>query len=175
MDRSLLERMTGATVLVILLVVLAPALLDGRQSPGGAEYAAETDIIDAPDSDAPMRVATIQLRERSTVEAEVPPAKPKPRAKPAAPVQRSAPSVPAAQAEQWMVQLGSFSGQKNAAAYADKVKAAGFPAVVTSFRSGGKTMYRVQVGPRESRASADQLVRDLKKAGYKALVMPAAS
>ena len=31
MDRALIERMVGAVVLVLLLVVVAPALLDGRR------------------------------------------------------------------------------------------------------------------------------------------------
>ncbi len=74
--------------------------------------------------------------------------------------------------DQWMVQLGSFSAKDNAEKYAAKVKASGFPAMVSSFRSGGKTMYRVQVGPRDDRPSADRLVAQLKKSGHKGLVMP---
>jgi cell division septation protein DedD len=34
MDRALIERMVGAVVLVVLIVVVAPALLDGRDSSG---------------------------------------------------------------------------------------------------------------------------------------------
>ena len=71
-----------------------------------------------------------------------------------------------------MMQLGSFSGETNAETYAGKVKSAGFPALVRSFRSGGKTMYRVQVGPRGDRAGTEKLVSALKKAGYKGVVMP---
>jgi DedD protein len=182
MDRSLLERMTGATVLVILLVVLAPALLDGRQSPGSEATSANNDVMPAPQQNAPLRVATIRLTDSAAEPAAAaakasPAAKPAPVSKPASPAAPvkapSSPAVKAPEAGQWMVQLGSFSAQNNANDYAREVKAAGFPATVSSFRSGGKTMYRVQVGPRETRDAADKLVIDLKKAGYeKGLVMP---
>ncbi len=35
MDRALVERMIGAAVLVLLLVVVAPAVLDGRKTVPG--------------------------------------------------------------------------------------------------------------------------------------------
>jgi DedD protein len=179
MDRSLLERMIGATVLVILLVVLAPALLDGRKPPGAVSDASRDAIMDAPAQIAPVRVETITLGGSSssapkvtatspvkstTVTKPAPQAVVKPKTKSSAPVAKSG--------DQWMVQLGSFSAKDNAEKYAAKVKASGFPAMVSSFRSGGKTMYRVQVGPRDDRASADRLVAQLKKSGHKGLVMP---
>lgn len=187
MDRSLLERMIGATLLVILLVVLAPALLDGRQSPGSEPGESSPDVMRAPDQNVPLRVATIRLNESAvaTAPAAAPPlpaappvsqaASPEPKSgspTSSIAVPAPAPAVKSAVKEQWAVQLGSFSAQKNANEYAGKVKAAGFPASVSSFRSGGKTMYRVQVGPRDTRDAADKLVVDLKKAGYKGLVMP---
>jgi len=183
MDRRLLERMTGATLLVILLVVVAPALLDGRQSPGSEAGSANPDVIRAPEQNAPLRVATIRLNESAAeaARAVTPSAAKSPTPQPALtakPVNVTAeqatasPIAVAPKAGQWMVQLGSFSAQNNANDYAAKVKDAGFPAAVSSFRSGGKTMYRVQVGPRAKRDEADTLVLDLKKAGFKGLVMP---
>ena len=133
MDRSLLERMTGATLLVILLVVLAPALLDGRQSPGSEAESSSPDVMRAPEQNAPLRVATIRLNgSAAETAAPAPPvARPaiEPAAKPTpvvvqAPAKVTAPAVQAPVVGQWMVQLGSFSTQKNADDYAGQVKSA---------------------------------------------------
>jgi DedD protein len=170
MDRNLLERMIGATVLVILLVILAPALLDGRKPPGSNPYVSSGPVIDVPLSKAPVRVETIRLKnskavelKATTMETNYPSSIVKPKPKLSSP--------PAKLVDQWMVQLGSFSAKANAEKYAAKVKASGFPAMVSSFRSGGKRMYRVQVGPNDERSSADRLVKQLKKSGHKGLVM----
>ncbi len=180
MDRSLLERMIGATVLVIVLVVLAPALLDGRKPPGAVSNASPDAIMDAPAQIAPVRVETIKLGGSSSVSRDASPkvTATSPAKSATAPKSASQPTAkpktkPSAKPiDQWMVQLGSFSAKDNAEKYAAKVKASGFPAMVSSFRSGGKTMYRVQVGPRDDRPSADRLVAQLKKSGHKGLVMP---
>ena len=178
MDRSLLERMIGATVLVILLVILAPALLDGRQSQGRSADTSDIDILGTAEQQDPIRIATIRL---NSPPPDVQPTKTQvKKKKPVSAVVQSPKLAPAAAKPaatrltegQWMVQLGSFSGETNAETYAAKVKSAGFPALVRSFRSGGKTMYRVQVGPRGDRAGAEKLVSALKTAGYKGVVMP---
>jgi len=54
MDRQLIERMTGGAVLIILLVVIAPALLDGR--PGDAEG-----FVSQAQADTEMEVRTIRV------------------------------------------------------------------------------------------------------------------
>lgn len=181
MDRSLLERMIGATVLVILLVMLAPALLDGTQSEGRSSDSSDIDILGTAEQQAPVRIATIRL---NSAPPDAPPTKAQvKKKKPVPAVVQSPKSAPAAAkpsvtqptAGQWVVQLGSFSGKTNAETYAAKLKSAGFPALVRSFRSGGKTMYRVQVGPRDDRVGAEKLVTALKKAGYKGVVMPVKS
>jgi len=71
-----------------------------------------------------------------------------------------------------MVQLGSFSANNNAEKLANQLREEGFSAQVSSFRSGNKTMYRVQIGPKKDRATAEKLVAKLQKAGHKGLVMP---
>jgi len=57
MDRALIERMVGAVVLVLLLVVVAPALLDGRRDSDG-------DGRDS-DPDESIRTEVIVLNSRS--------------------------------------------------------------------------------------------------------------
>ena len=172
MDRSLLERMIGATVLVILLVVVAPALLDGQRDepPAGDEVV----IRNAPPAEQ-TRIETITLNSQPAPSEPRPVAEPAPKAErpaessKAKPVVRTDPPPPAGQ---WMVQLGSFSGRDNAQKFADQLKGDGFPALVVAFRSGNKAMYRVQVGPRPDRPQAERLQASLQKAGHKGIVMP---
>jgi Flp pilus assembly protein TadD len=66
----------------------------------------------------------------------------------------------------WTVQLGSFSSRKNAQQLADKVGADGLPVFLMTIDRSGKKLYRVRVGPWESRAKASEVAERLKKAGY---------
>ena len=66
----------------------------------------------------------------------------------------------------WVVQLGSFSSQQNARQLADKVGGSGFPVFLMELDRSGKKLYRVRVGPRDTRAQATELAGRLKKAGY---------
>lgn len=58
----------------------------------------------------------------------------------------------------WTIQAGVFSSGDNARVLVGKLRASGLPANVSSFRSGGSTLYRVTVGPDVSRAKLDSLV-----------------
>lgn len=57
----------------------------------------------------------------------------------------------------FVVQVGSFSQERNAAVLASRLAANGFPAFVERSSSAGKWVYRVKVGPRPSRNAADDL------------------
>ncbi len=57
----------------------------------------------------------------------------------------------------YVVQVGSFSQKTNAEALTRKLQAGGFPAFVESTKAGGKSIYRVKVGPRPTREAADDL------------------
>ena len=170
MDRSLLERMIGAAVLVIVLVVVAPALLDGRGDAPVTEQ--QPDIMEAPTQVAPVQVKTIRLGKEA-----MPDAVPEPVTEPSAksvtssePAGKPAASVPV-NTNDWMVQLGSFSAEDNARKFANVLQKQKFPAKVTSFRSGANTMYRVQVGPRPDREAAEKLAEQLKRAGHNGIVV----
>ena len=54
----------------------------------------------------------------------------------------------------WAVQLAAMSGQADANALRDKLRAAGFDGFVDSVQSGGKTLWRVRAGPQTQRADA---------------------
>jgi cell division septation protein DedD len=202
MDRKLLERLIGAGVLVIALVVIVPAILDGEredesetgdktalsatsnelrrthtirldrsaQSPpvarevtrpaatsggtdnagsGGSNETAKSSLTPTVKPETKSAVARSKARET-----------PKPAPDPT-PVETVAISKAG-----WTVQLGSFSSRKNAQQLADKVGADGLPVFLMTIDRSGKKLYRVRVGPWESRAKASEVAERLKKAGY---------
>lgn len=62
----------------------------------------------------------------------------------------------------WVVQLGSFSVQKNALNLRDKLRKNGHASFVEEFKRNGKTSYRVRVGPELNRELAIELKKKLK-------------
>lgn len=83
------------------------------------------------------------------------------------------PSAAPAPAGTWVVQLGSFGEEQNARRLAQRVSSYGYRADVTSHRASGRTMYRVRVGPHESRARADAAASALAAHGFVAQVVAA--
>ena len=63
----------------------------------------------------------------------------------------------------WVVQLGSFSVEKNAVKLRDQLRKKGHASFVEKYSRNGKTSYRVRVGPELTRESADKLKEKLKK------------
>lgn len=62
----------------------------------------------------------------------------------------------------WVVQLGSFSVEKNALKLRDKLRNSGHASFVEQYKHDGKTSYRVRVGPEQTRELAEQLKTRLK-------------
>jgi DedD protein len=201
------ERLTGAVILVALIVLLVPELLSG---PGVTAQPARATDKDG----APMRSYTIDLAENGgapragptesgsatpmqpmptpedTAESDpgeaaqvtadpsqeaVPEPAPQPTQEPepaAAPVARA----PAAEAPArsgsavppvtgWMIQVGSFASRENAERLARDLKSRGFAASVAESRGGGRSLYRVRVGPEADRAAAQSVVGKLRGRG----------
>lgn len=190
MDRSLKERVIGASVLVALAVWLIPWVLDGPV-PDAESGAAQTP---AAERSAPLRTQTIRLenRQNTSVHSDTPdiPASPTPQdseavarvsleasagAQPgavAAPV--PIPATAGAQVEVepgWLVQVGSFGDEENARQVAGRLVEAGYTARLYPHRSGGNLMYRVRVGPEPSREGADEIASSLRNRGYVAQVV----
>jgi DedD protein len=90
---------------------------------------------------------------------------------PAKPAPTPAPAEPARTTGAWAVQAGSFSTSAAANKVAGDLKRRGYASFVTEFRSGGKTLHRVRVGPVATRAEAEALVRKLKDDGTAATVV----
>jgi DedD protein len=199
-DALVKERLTGAIILVALIVLLVPELLSGPIRPAprarGSGSGAE---------EPPLRAITINLADEAhggnaalqpqaptpvapAAEAAGAASAPQPAgdvgghsaAPPAAPPQAAAapagtplsPQPATASAKGgWMVQLGSFANRANAERLAQQVRTRGFP-VAVSRSSRGKHLYRVQVGPAHDRAAAEQLLARLRSTGHGGPIMP---
>ena len=62
----------------------------------------------------------------------------------------------------WVVQLGSFSVQKNALKLRDSLRKNGHASFVEEYSRNGKKSYRVRVGPEQTRELANELKKKLK-------------
>jgi DedD protein len=147
----------------------APAPVAAPPSP------AEPVAANEPPAESPTAVAEDEPAEAPVVAAVLPePERPAPStttpvAPPATaptPPKPTASAAPAASGD-WIVQLGSFSDEANARRLAQQSGTFGYKAEVSSYKSGGRTLYRVRVGPAKSRAAADAIASALKAHGIK--------
>lgn len=178
MDNQLKHRLTGATILVLLIVLLVPEMLSGPQP------AASPVVLpaDAQGNDVPMRSFDINVSEPDGAPAPAaaagdrtgpgtdPGASPAPSPVPApiqsAPMPRSVAAPAAAASGTYFVQLGSFSARNSATNLAAQLKSRGFAAAVTPVTAGGRTLHRVRVGPVADRAAGEALAGRLRAAGH---------
>jgi DedD protein len=192
MDTRVKERLTGAIVLVAIVVILVPALLSGPRSRPVAPDPLHSVTIDL-STDARGRVATPPAAAPSVAaptsaipapaleHAPAPPASSPASAAPplatAAPASVPAPApaaaaTAAAAATGWIVQLGSFASRENAAKLVKELRRKGYSAFVAEFRGSTKTLYRVRVGPEKERVRADALASRLAREGHPGSVAP---
>jgi cell division septation protein DedD len=187
------DRLTGAVILVVLLVLVVPELLSG---PGGKVAAVAAKSSDEP----PLRSYTVDLNDETRTRhapvsgpaaatapppvaavapAAVPPiATPAPVAEPPPPQQEPVPAAaaPASRVEPeaappvapagWTVQLGSFASRANAERLVHDLRAKGYAAFSTESASGERKLYRVRVGPAGNHAAAETLAARLRSAGH---------
>ena len=66
-------------------------------------------------------------------------------------------AAPAASNVGFAVQMGAFASEAEALALRDRLRAAGYSAIVQPVRTDKGTLNRVRVGPVASRAEAEQL------------------
>jgi DedD protein len=147
-----------------------PAETSPRQEPSAetrrAESRAETpprQIAAQPArAEAPPQNPPQPRSEQPPVRAEAKPqAKPEAQPKPVA----SAPSAPTSSvpaAKGWAVQLGSYSSEATAERLMNEWRAKGQNAFVMPVKSGGKTLYRVRIGPTKDRAAAEAALKSVK-------------
>lgn len=96
-------------------------------------------------------------REREERRAAAEPPKPEPAAKPA---RVSEPKVPKGAA---VIQVFSSADQEQAERIRERLVKGGYKAYLSPVETGGKTMYRVRIGPYGSRSDADTAAENVRK------------
>jgi DedD protein len=190
MDRALKERIIGASVLVVFVVLIVPVFLNGPsgetgsvseiitlpgQENGGS--AQKTVVLDR-DREQPVPAARTEDREpesepvatekqaavtKSTPEQKEP--VPKTPADSVPPEEKSATGM-------WAVQLGSFSSQENAERLAADLRQDGYAAFLSQLQTGSGKLHRVRIGPQKDRVSAESMAAKLSAKGHKGQVVP---
>ena len=177
MDRALKERLIGATVLVVVMVLVVPVFLDGSPTDSSAAPAMIEQPVDLPGRHPDKGARTVVLDRRRS--------EPRPARRRAAPLadEAAAPAAGIAAAPPgadpkrsatglWAVQLGSFSSQANADRLAAELRQQGFAAFLSRLETPDGELHRVRVGPQRDRDSAQAMVTRLKRAGQKGRVVP---
>jgi len=197
MDIRTRERLVGAFVLVLLVVLLVPALLTGRsrfrEEPAPADRATSAleivlDTERAPALEQPVPepelpgasvaapVTAMQTTEasgpppaeiESHTQTEIPPPPDEALPPEVAPAQPLAPAQPA-----FAVQLGAFRTRARAEQWVNDLRRQGYAAFVFEYRGGGQVLYRVRIGPESDRARAQEIAERLRRAGHTAVVAP---
>lgn len=169
MQEHLKIRITGAIILVVLVVSLVPEMFRGRTE-GRAAHG------EASGNELPLHSYTIDLRNnpapaQTTVAAPIPdPAIRAPAAAvPAAPPPQPAPlPAPAHSGGRWVVQVGTFSRRDFAERMVKQLHAAGLAVVAVGPDDHG--LYRVRSAALSTRASAEALRQKMVLKGLKPIV-----
>ncbi|HEX4242902.1 MAG TPA: SPOR domain-containing protein [Steroidobacteraceae bacterium] len=202
MDRRVKERLIGASILGVLVVLVVPELLSGpapltrTAAPSGQPEPTRSVTVDlttskttsadalAPPAEASAASQGAAPPPRTPPSVETLPASPRPPAaaeNPPPPVERPSSSPrsvspgakPAGHA--WALQLGVFASRANAERLAHGLKAQGFPVYVSSGGSGASPRYRVRVGPMADRGAATQALAKLQSMGHPGSLVPPGS
>lgn len=198
MDTPSKERLVGAIIFVVLIVLLVPEILSGPHyftSPGSAPATPQNRsyVIDlgnpvkpagspgpetkrTPLPAAPPAPGAQQLpvvTEPAPTAAQAPAAvDPAPSVDPAPVPAKSAVTAPSPNnGESWAAQLGSFAKAENAQRLVTTLRKKGYRAFVSPTGNGTHVLHRVRVGPESSRDAADALVQKLKRDGQTATVV----
>ncbi len=194
MDRALKERIIGAAVLVVFVVLIVPVFLDGPPQsgeivservplPGQAEEGETRTVVLERDRDEPVPVPVTQAETERPQPAK-PESKPEPESRPepeSEPERKPTPAKPAVQQPaaagdsptgMWAVQLGSFGSQQNAERLAADLRKQGFAAFLSQLSTDSGELHRVRIGPQKDRESAEAMAERLAKAGHKGQVVP---
>lgn len=191
MELQLKQRVVGAAVLVAIGVIFIPVLLDHTVEGEPDTFALDRSVqpgLDFSSRVIPIDVATMSQIERAmdaspdelaasmeTTATSVPTLAdagkvvdhglPNEPIASAIPVVAEDTIVPRTGVTAWIVQLGSFGSEENAAALTGRLKEKNFTAFVESFGEGATLAYRVRVGPELTKEDAErsrvQLAQDI--------------
>ena len=192
MERALKERIIGAVVLVLVVVLVVPIFLDGPPDdgeiiservllPGQDDQKTQTVVLDR-DREDPVPVANTPAPAREepkpAVVQQPEPKAPAPETAPdpvKEPVREPAVEQPAASASttgMWAVQLGSFSNKDNAEKLAADLRKQGYAAFLSQLATSSGQLHRVRIGPQKDRESAEKMAERLLNVGHKGQVVP---
>ena len=184
MERALKERIIGAVVLVIVVVLVVPIFLDGP--PDGTEVVSERVLLPGQDDQKTQTVVLDRDRTEPVPASSSPaPARQEPAREEPKPVvvqqkqpepkttpPRTAPEPAASTTGMWAVQLGSFSNKDNAEKLAADLRKQGYAAFLSQLATDGGQLHRVRIGPQKDRESAEAMASRLLKVGHKGQVVP---
>ena len=191
MERALKERIIGAAILVLVVVLVVPVFLDGTPGgdeiiservplPGQAEQKSQTVVLERDRKDpVPVATGSAPAQEQKQEPLPKPPVKqaepetvtPDPKPEPAKPTAEKT-AANASSTGMWAVQLGSFSDQENAERLAADLRKQGFAAFLSQLSTSAGQLHRVRIGPQKDRESAEAMAVRLQKAGQKGQVVP---
>jgi len=186
MDRRVKERLVGATILVVLIVLIVPEFLSGPKlrAPAPLSLPAPTRNVSV-DLATSRATPTVRLADGSQTGAEVKAAEAPGAPPPATPGLETRSSStksavsneaqPPSARDSWQVQLGSFSSKANAEKLVHQLKARGLSAYVNSNGLGSSSRFRVRMGPMPDRVAAEREVDKLKALGHVATIVSPAS
>lgn len=147
MEKALQQRLVGAVALVALGVIFIPALLDGSGYKSRQELS-----VKIPEKPSFPPVSQVRVEPIAT-----------PIDKRKKEVEKKKKTEPAKPIQSWALQVGTFDSEANANTLRDKLRKAGHTAYVERTKSGGKTSYRVRVGPELDKARVEKLKARFKK------------
>ena len=196
MDRALKERIIGAAVLVVFVVLVVPVFLDGPPESGevvservplpgqAAEGETRTVVLERdrdepvpaasaePETRQPQPVKTSAAAQSESKEEPDPVPESEPEPAPARPAKQQAVPATDSATGMWAVQLGSFGSQENAERLAADLRKQGFAAFLSQLSTGSGQLHRVRIGPQKDRESAEAMAARLAKAGHRGQVVP---
>lgn len=194
MERALKERIIGAVVLVVFVVLVVPVFLDGPPEdgavvtervllPGQDDQKTQTVVLDrdrtepVPVPAAPQDEAEAEAQPQQTEAEQEVIRRPEPSRLPPKPAEEPPPAesrdeAPASSTGMWAVQLGSFSNKENAERLAADLRKQGYAAFLSQLDTASGTLHRVRIGPQKDRDSAEQTAARLQKAGHTGQVVP---
>lgn len=188
MDKALKQRLVGASVLILLAIIVLPMLLSGQ--PGSQQ---ETRAIEVPPKPSELSFETRrfpigeqQAEQPSVVEAVDPGRGPveagagqadagvavsQPEATPPPagqeegqdqPVEPGSPGDDGVAPGRYLVQVASFSTTANANRLANRLREDGMPVLMDTVETAAGRLHRVRVGPFDLEAGANDAVAELR-------------
>jgi len=174
MDKALKERIIGAIILVLFIVLVVPVFLDGRANNGEMI----TEHVSLPGQSGEQNRTVVLNRDRTEPVPAAISNKPSTQAakvptevkRETAPAQVAAGTSPTGM---WAVQLGSFADKQNAENLAAELRKQDFAAFLSQIStSSGQLHHRVRIGPQKGREAAAAMAARLLEAGHPGKVLP---